>query len=166
MIEKTAQTGLLWIGGLLLLLSGVLPAAARRGALTPVGDLPGGFRQPILALELAPDVAWVERIIGKPDDKSGPQTRDQARHSLQIDNRLIIPAYTLMFFLIGWALVSAGFRTAWWLTLAASLATALADYVENASLKRLLDDTGQLSLVRNAQFASCVKWVLPAETGC
>jgi hypothetical protein len=156
-LEKMMETNLRLVGLFLILLNVVLIWASRLGGLQRVENLPNGFKAPILALELVPNIAAVEKIVGPADDPR----RQQVHDSLWIDNRIIIPAYTLLFILMGQALGMVGSRFASWLTLVAGLTTALADYVENHFLSRVLDDgSGQLPLVRSAQFAACVKWGL------
>jgi hypothetical protein len=117
--------------------------------------LPGGFRLPVIALELVENVEQVNHI-------KGVLSPDEIRRALNFDLYAFIPLYVALFLALSYWLIRRDIPYAYFLGIAVGscvVGAAVFDVIENAQTFSALRELDQLAVDRIRQ-AALVKWSL------
>lgn len=115
----------------------------------------GGFRSRAIALELAEDARQLKQVVDA-------YPKAQIAHDLLLDSTLIIPFYSGMFIVLGFALIRAPEHiTHWvgWIIVMCAIAAALFDLLENYRSLAAISEQSQ-TVADSIRWAALIKWSL------
>jgi hypothetical protein len=170
-VEQTAYQGISvtlirTFGWILIVLIGLAVYARLAKKEYPERTLPGGTKNPVIALELVKSKDEIKMTLGEDGDESSETMRGMLRKDVKGDSFVFIPLYWALIMAMSWLLTRRQIDGAFWMGIVAGACitgAAIFDYMENSGMSTALDTsiartTDQMAAaIRNPSLA---KWAL------